>query len=347
MNDKTQSRKWLLTINNPVEHGYTHDFLRKTFESVKNLDYWCLCDEVGKNNTYHTHIFLYRTNPMRFQMIKNKFPKAHIDYCRGTSQENRDYIRKEGKYKGSTKEETNLKNTFEESGNMPVERQGQRNDLIDLYDMIKSGMDNYSILEENPEYMLNLDKIERCRQVVKEQQFRNVFRNLTVEYYSGKTGAGKTRSIMERYGYENVYRITDYLHPFDGYRGQDVVVFEEFRSSLKIQDMLNLLDGYPLDLPCRYNNKVACYTKVYLISNIDLESQYPDIQNDYKETWLAFLRRINAVKVFDENGIKEYHDISEYLERFKIVRHTPFDDIRYQQEMLDLKSIDTHVPWET
>ncbi len=32
-------------------------------------------------------------------------------------------------------------------------------------------------------------------------------------------------------------------------KGQDVIVFEEFRSSLKIQDMLNYLDGYPCELP--------------------------------------------------------------------------------------------------
>ena len=27
--------------------------------------------------------------------------------------------------------------------------------------------------------------------------------------------------------------LTDYTHPFDGYKGQDVIIFEEFRSDLK------------------------------------------------------------------------------------------------------------------
>ena len=79
---------------------------------------------------------------------------------------------------------------------------------------------------------------------------------------------------MEKYGYQNVYRVTDYDHPFDSYKGQDVIVFEEFRSSLKIQDMLNYLDGYPCELPCRYNNKLACFTKVYIITNISFNQQY-------------------------------------------------------------------------
>ena len=90
-----------------------------------------------------------------------------------------------------------------------------------------------------------------------------------------------------------MYRVTDYDHPFDSYKGQDVIVFEEFRSSLKIQDMLNYLDGYPCELPCRYNNKLACFTKVYIITNISFNQQYINIQAESKETWTAFCRRIH------------------------------------------------------
>ena len=80
---------------------------------------------------------------------------------------------------------------------------------------------------------------------------------MQVTYVFGQTGKGKTRHILEKYGYENIYRVTDYDHTFDGYIGQDVLVFEEFRSNLRISDMLNYLDGYPLNLPSRYYNKVA------------------------------------------------------------------------------------------
>lgn len=314
MNDTTQSRKWLLTINNPDKYDLSHEKIKALLSTMKGISYWCMCDEVGKNETYHTHLYLYRQNPMRFSMIKNKFKAAHIDYCRGTSEENRDYIKKEGKYKGTKKEETNLANTFEEYGEIPLEHQGQRNDLIDLYDMIKDGRDNFEILEENPSYMMQLDKIESCRQIIRGEKFKNTFRDMHVEYWSGKTGQGKTRTVMERHGYENVYRVTDYLHPFDNYKGQDILLFDEYDSDLiRIQDMLNFLDGYPLDLPCRYNNKVACYTKVYIISNMSLTLQYSDIQRNNNETWKAFLRRIHAVKIFDENGLKDYKSANDYI----------------------------------
>lgn len=343
MNDRTQSRKWLLTFNNPEKFGFSHDNIKAALSTIKNLDYWCMCDEIGKEGTYHTHLFLFRQNTMRFQMIKNKFPTAHIDYCRGTTQENRDYIRKEGKYKDTDKEETNLRNTFEEFGECPVEEQGKRNDLNALYGMIKDGLSNYEILESNPAYMLKLDKIENCRQVIRGEEFKNKFREMEVEYWFGKTATGKTRTIMERHGYENVYRVTDYSHPFDTYKGQDILIFEEFHSNLKIQDMLNFLDGYPLDLPCRYNNKVACYTKVYITSNMSLKDQYVNIQREYEETWNAFLRRINVVKTFGEKGLIRCESVHDFLYGF----HSPEEYARIEnypeipfQEILDLDQND-------
>lgn len=342
MEDRTRSRKWLLTINNPAEHGYSHDYIKSALASFKAVKYWCMCDEVGgKNNVYHTHLFIMGNNGILFSTVKKKFPKAHIDYCRGLAQENRDYVCKEGKYKGTSKEETNIKDTFEEMGDCPVEKPGQRSDLVDLYDMIKSGMDNYDILENDPTYMMQLDKIDRCRQIVKEKEFRSKFRELQVEYWSGKTGTGKTKTIMERYGYDEVFRVTSYRYPFDNYRGQDVIIFEEFFDSLSIQEMLTLLDGYPLDLPCRYNNKTACYTKVYILSNVDLTDQYRDVQIRSVETWNAFLRRIHAVKIFDDHGIKDYKSPDEYICRFKSCSSSPWDvekKEKYEQEMLDLRS---------
>jgi hypothetical protein len=104
---------------------------------------------------------------------------------------------------------------------------------------------------------------------------------------------------MDKYGYSNVYQVTNYDHPFDGYKGQDIIIFEEFRSSLKIDDMLKYLDCYPLMLPCRYADKVACYTTVFLISNIPLEQQYPNVQLDNPETWAAFRRRIHHIQQKD------------------------------------------------
>lgn len=298
MND-IQSRKWQVTINNPQEKGYSHDFIRKILDRFKGCVYWCMSDEVGKETgTYHTHVFICCSGAVRFSTMQKRFQGAHLEVCKGTAAENRDYVFKLGKYAGTLKEETRQYGTQEEFGELPVERQGQRNDIVDLYDMIKGGYSDYQILEINPQYMLSLDKIERVRQAVLEERYKKQWRDLNVVYIYGETGSGKTRSVMDLFGYDKVYRITDYEHPFDGYKGQDIVIFEEFRSNLKITEMLNLLDGYPCVLRCRYANKIACFTKVFIISNIELSEQYTELQKVQPRTWDAFLRRIHEVKAF-------------------------------------------------
>jgi len=88
-----------------------------------------------------------------------------------------------------------------------------------------------------------IDKVERICSTLRDVQFANSWRDLTVTYIFGRTGSGKTRSVMDKYGYANCYRVTDYRHPFDTYDGQDVIIFEEFRGGLKHGDIEHFLSG--------------------------------------------------------------------------------------------------------
>ena len=327
MTNDSQSRKWQLTINNPVVHGYPQDVIESVLSKMP-LIYWCMSDETGEQGTYHTHVYLQSASGIRFSTILKRFEGsgAHCEMCKGTAQENRDYVFKEGKWLNSEKGTTNHKDTHREWGDLPVERQGKRNDLDDLYDMILSGMTTNEIIKDNPSYMLQIEKIEKVRQVILEDKYKDLFREMDVTYIWGLTGSGKTRGVMEKYGYSNVYRVTDYIHPFDAYRGQDVVLFEEFRSSLYIDDMLKYLDGYPVEFPARYSNRQACFSKVYFATNIDLRCQYPNIQKEQPLTWQAFLRRIHRVKVYTGSDVIEMETEKYMKEYFPFFGKTPFDD---------------------
>ena len=305
-----QGRKWLLTINNPKEKGLDHKAIQEGLKQFTSLVFYCLADEMGE--TYHTHVFFALEHPTRFSTIKRRFPSAHIDRAEGTAAECRDYVQKRGKWENSSKAETSMPQTYEAWGELPVERQGDRADLALLYQMVKDGMSNYDIMEANPDYLVSLDRIDRARQAVREQQYREVFRQLETVYIWGPTGVGKTRSVMEEHSYAGVYRVCDYRHPFDGYAGEDVLLLDEYNSNFRIQELLNYLDGYPLTLPARYSNRVACYTKVYIISNLCLSKQYPDVQYNSPAIFAALLRRIHKVVrytapgEFMEYGTKEY-----------------------------------------
>lgn len=308
----TQSRKWQITLNFKTKQ-IDHAAIKKKLSEIKPIQYYCMADEIGlKEKTPHTHIFIACSSPVRFSTIKRHFPEGHIEQARGSCEENKSYIEKSGKWESDPKGDTSMKGSFEEWGEMPVERQGARSDLDFLYQLVKDGKSNFEILEENSDYLLRLTDIERVRQTVKAEEFRTKFREMQVTYLWGKTGSGKTRYVMEREGYAAVYRVTEYEHPFDGYAGQETLVLDEYRSQLKISELLNLLDGYPLELRCRYSNKTACFTTVYIISNLALSAQYPMLQYEQPETWQALLRRI--------------HHIVEYKPKEEVFEQIVFDD---------------------
>ena len=331
----SRSRKWQITINNPADKGFTHEQIQKLLASFKNCVYYCFSDKVGKDGTFHTHIFFYCTNAVRFSAVKCKFDGGHFEMANGTCQQNRDYVFKEGKWIDDKKADTNIRDSHVEYGDVPVERQGSRNDIETLYDCIKDGYSNLQIIDEMPQYLFNVDGIEKARQMLREEEYKEVFRDVKVTYIYGDTGTGKTRGIMDKYGYTGVYRVTDYSHPWDNYKGEKVVIFEEFRSSLKFADMLVYLDGYPVSLPCRYANRFACFDTVFIVSNIPLNEQYRRLAEG--ESLAPFYRRISSVKRFTSDYIYTYLSVDDYNKGFCF---TIANDINVKNELGDLSDYD-------
>lgn len=275
-----------------------------------------MADEIGLNEkTPHTHIFVCFSSRVRFSTIQKHFKQAHIEKCRGLVSENVNYIKKAGKWK-DIKGGTQVEGSFEEYGQKPPDSKGSNFDLSELYNMINDGMTNAEILACNQDYIMQIDKLDKIRTIILQDRYKDEIRlNLKVTYIYGETGTGKTRGVLERHGNANVYRVTDYLHPFENYNSNTVICFDEFRSSIKLKDMLLYCDIYPIELPARYANKFACYETVYIISNWALEKQYSELQKDDKESWNAFLRRIHEVQIYTHEGITTYNSVQEYFDR--------------------------------
>ena len=305
MGNNTQSRKWSLVINNPLEAGLDHAAIREILHRFSPA-YFCMADEIATTGTYHTHIFLYSPSPMRFSTIKGRFPTAHIEKAYGSAKDNRDYIRKEGRWAETDKAETSVADTFEEWGDLPSEKEEASPDKYRHLQSLREGMTPLEAVEDNPDRFYHYREIETVRQSILEDTYSTIMRQVEVTYLFGASGTGKTRGIFERHNPKSICRITDYGGRngvrFDAYRCQDVLVFEEFHSQIPISAMLNYLDVYPIMLPARYNDRVACYTTVYLTSNIPLEAQYQEIQRYQLETWYAFLRRIHNVIEYLPDG---------------------------------------------
>lgn len=315
MSNNAQSRKWALVINNPLDCGMTHDVITEILIRF-SPEYFCMADEIAQTGTFHTHIFIYSKSPIRFSTLKARLQYAHIEKAYGSAKENRDYITKSGKWSDDVKAETSVEGSFIEYGNLPTEREENNPQMYKLIQQVRDGMKIADIIDESPKLAFKVKDIDILRQTLLSDRYSKIIRNIETTYIYGATGTGKTRGIYERHNAREICRITNYKNgaaSFDAYTGQDVLVFEEFYSQIQISEMLNYLDIYPLMLPARYSDKVACYTKVYITSNISISQQYKSVQLSQPETWKAFLRRINriieyrsegTIHEFDPKGVK-------------------------------------------
>lgn len=302
-----QSRKYQLTINNPIDYGMTPDNIIKQLSKFHYV-YYCFASEIGENGTFHTHIFAVFTSPVRFSTIKSAFPPAHIECAYGTAQENRDYILKQGKYANTKKTDTGVEGTFYESGEMPTEKEEKYPQMIKVQRMIEDGFTDAEIIRDMPNLNFHIKELNNIRQTLLSDKYMTSNRQIQVIYIYGATGTGKTSGIYAAHYAKDICRITSYSNAkalFDTYSMQPVIVFEEFRSQIPISDMLSYLDIYPLMLPARYQDRIACYTTVYITSNIPLFEQYRNIQMTEPATWDAFLRRISVVREYSGVGVYE------------------------------------------
>jgi hypothetical protein len=317
-------RHWLLTINYKNQTVLTNQEMVELINKSNDVVYYVFQLEKGKyKGTSHHQLFISYKNAKEHSTMINKFKGFHITKVKETPHKAAAYCKKE---------EMRLSEPIE-WGSLP--QQGQRKDLEKIYDMIKDGASDAEIRETYPsQYMRLFRSFEKIRQDLKFEQFSATFRKLEVTYVYGTPGANKTRHVFDKYGYGNVFRITDKKHPFDNYQGEDVIVFEEFRSSFTFDEILNYLDGYPLLLPARYNQKVACYTKVYLLTNLPFEKQYELKQQNDLESYKAFCRRINYVDYFfktenDEKKVIRYNGTYDYLKKNKLQNYIKTSEKKY------------------
>lgn len=309
MSQDIQSRNWLLTINNPKDNDLSHETVKEILEQFK-LRYWCMADEIGESGTYHTHIFLSSSSPIRFSTIKKRFPTAHIDKAVGSPQDNKNYIFKSGKWAETDKAETSVEGTFEEWGEMPSD--GRKTESLEsLVEDLKNGKRTGEIVEEKPNFGFRVKEIDNLRQALLVERENENFRDVKAIYIFGTNSTDRTKWIYSEHSPAEICRITSYKRSgngvyFDSYTGQNVLVFEEFNSQVDIEEMIAYLDIFPIQLPARYSDKVACYTKVYISSSLPLLAQYQNIQMKRPELWQAFQKKIDRLLEMSSDGsIKE------------------------------------------
>jgi hypothetical protein len=108
------------------------------------------------------------------------------------------------------------------------------------------------------------------------------WRDVKVYYLYGGSGTGKTRYVYNKHPGQIYKKLEGQW--WDGYEGQDVLLFDEFRgekSSIQLEYLLQILDGYELSVNVRGSTRVARWTTVYITSNRTFDKLYPYISEEH------------------------------------------------------------------
>lgn len=283
-------RRYVLTINNPAQ---TDEQIFEYISSLEHIKYFIFQREKGhETGTVHIQAFISFTCSQRFSRIKKYFPTAHIEKCKGSNTQCRDYC---------SKSDTRVSGPYE-YGQFAEER--ARTDYKEFLELAQEGTSDTELGKLFPTLFLkHIGNIEKIRESYRHDMLCNEFRKIDVTYIYGPPRTGKTYSVINKYGMKNVHLVRIYRSGmFDTYFGQDVMCFDEFNSQIKITEMNAYLDVYALSLPARFYDRQASYTKFYIIANIPLSEQYKEIQQTQPVIYKAFCERINTIIRFDSQG---------------------------------------------
>lgn len=205
---------------------------------------------------------------------------VHIERAYGSQAENIAYC---------TKEETRVDGIHGSNG-IP-KRQGQRTDCLKSAALsLKAGASLDELEDECPGTYLNYEN-KIISKWIELQGKRHLppSRN-NVHIYVGPTGAGKTTTAWRMYpeAYKGVWP-TGGRWWWPNYRGQETVIFDEFRENISYQDMLALFDIHPMSIEYKGGNMENISKKIIVTTSRDPKEWYKKVEDKSE-----LERRINS-----------------------------------------------------
>lgn len=144
--------------------------------------------------------------------------------------------------------------------------QGARKDLETLKNDILNGKRVDDITIQNPimyhQYGRTLEKIEA---ITLRKKFRTTM--TTGLWIWGPTGTGKSHEAFKDFSPDTHYVKNLNEEWWDGYTGQPIVIFNEFRGQTKFSELLDLLDKYPKSVKIRNHEPVPFLAQKLIITS--------------------------------------------------------------------------------
>ncbi len=272
-----RSRSFQFTINEIEKY-------KELIEIIKNLkscDYYISCLEEAPT-TGHKHIHLYTHFTNAYKINKKILDLGvHIEICKGSPQQNIDYIEKDG-------------NILDEFGKRP-----------------KQGMRTVGELKKitNPDD-LNYNEYNTWTKIHNKMKSRlninDVYKDIKVYYIFGPSGIGKSKKAIEiikenqnKYGIE--YNNVSYSNNFwIGVEDDcNIAIFDDFRdSNMKPNEFIRFIDYYKQIMNTKGGSIINNYKLIIITSIQNPEHIYMNVGNEPRKQWL---RRMEIIDMRPKN----------------------------------------------
>lgn len=284
-------RRWFLTENNPLE-GQPQE----TAASISSLRYAVYQFEQGENETLHYHMYVEFHKALTFNTMKKLFPRANIQPVKS----------RQASIKYCTKSKTRVDGPYELGEST---QQGFRTDLQDAQILIDEGLTEEQIYRELPtvsaKYPKFIEKqiLWKLEAKAKQQYLDKVSKKVVVLY--GPTRSGKTSYVYRKHDINDIYHFslsggTKGSIWFDHYKGQPVLLLDDFYGNMKWTTLLNLLDIYPVKMQYKGGTTFVPWTHIYITSNSHPTEWYRYGDN---MKYAALMSRISKI-IDTESGFK-------------------------------------------
>lgn len=266
-----QTKYWVFTLNNYTEDDITHLSSLVEKSKVEFIAWGC---EIGEEGTPHLQGHLELKSRSRLTTLKKLLGhRVHLEPRKGSFEQADEYCQKDGEYCSF--------------GARISVGKGHRSDLEELRLALVNGMPLDQISNE---FFSSYVRYRRSIVAFKNLNAQPRTWETSVIIYWGKTGTGKTRAV-----FDNAPQMQDvFVYPgngwFDGYRGQPIVLFDDFHGGeFKLPYLLKLLDRYPMQVPVKGDFANWVPQEIYFTSNIDPAHWFSHANHEHV---MALFRRV-------------------------------------------------------
>lgn len=283
-------RRFVFTLNNwtPEEYEYI------VVDFAPTTQWMIVAQELGANGTPHLQGACVLGFQMAFSNLKTTpgFERAHVEPMHGTPQDSRAYCSKQDP------------EPFEH-GELP--KQGKRSDLENASEKILNGATLRELAHDGNATMIvkYFKGLTTLRSLVRPPRNGPP----TVFWLHGPTGTGKTRTAMEcgrllSQGVDDIWVSSGTLRWFDGYDGQRVAVFDDFRSKhvSSFAFLLRLLDRYPTNVEIKGGFVNWTPDVIFITSSKHPDQTFETRKNFIPEDLAQLHRRLTRIIEFSDVG---------------------------------------------